>query len=89
MLSSTGYWTNWKLKSPLVEGFDLGQAYLGLDGMQLIYPDEAVLVSSVKRSHSGTFAGQMGIAEGKFLAYLAALSPPNGIGADRMTSDFP
>ncbi len=32
-----------ELKSPLVEGFDLGHAYLGLDGMQSIYPTDDVL----------------------------------------------
>ena len=78
-------------KSPLVEDFDLGQAYIGLDGMQLIYPDDEALVNSIKEviaetphlnplpqgERRETFAVQMGIAEGKFLAYLAALySPP-------------
>ncbi len=58
---------------PLVEGFDLGQTYLGLDGMQLIYPDDDVLVKSVRKSIPESFTVQMGIANGKFLAYLAAL----------------
>ena len=39
-------------KSPLVEGSDLGQAYLGLDGLQLIYPDDNALVKSCQRSHT-------------------------------------
>jgi DNA polymerase IV len=68
-----------ELKSPEVEGFDLGQAYLGLDGMQLIYPDEMALVKSVKEALPEHFTVQMGVAEGKFPAYLAALnSSPNG-----------
>ena len=60
-------------KSPLVEGFDLGQVYLGLDGLQLIYPDDTALVNSVKEAIPANFSVQMGIAEGKFPAYLAAL----------------
>jgi DNA polymerase IV len=66
-------------KSPLVESFDLGQAYLGLGGLQLIYPDDKALVSSIKGIIPDGFAFQIGIAEGKFQAYLAALhSPPDG-----------
>jgi DNA polymerase IV len=65
-------------KSPLVEGFDLGQAYLGLDGMQLIYPDEDTLVKSVREAVPEPFTANIGIARGKFLAYLAALRTPSG-----------
>ena len=65
-------------QSPLVEGFDLGQAYLGMDGMQSIYPDDAGLAASVKKVIPEVFAVQMGIAEGKFPAYLAALDSPAG-----------
>ncbi len=61
-------------RSPLVEDFDLGQAYLGLDGMESIYPDEARLAASVKEVIPEQFAVQMGIADGKFPAYMAALS---------------
>jgi DNA polymerase-4 len=60
-------------KSPLVEGSDLGCAYLGLDGMQSIYPSDAILVNAIIETLPGTFRPQMGIADGKFLAYLAAL----------------
>jgi DNA polymerase-4/protein ImuB len=60
-------------KSPLVEGFNLGQAYLGLDGLQLIYPDDHALVDAVREVIPVTFAASMGIAQGKFPAYLAAL----------------
>jgi DNA polymerase-4 len=68
-----------ELKSPLVEGPDLGCAYLSLDGMQLIYPADEALISAVREVIPPALAAQMGIAEGKFLAYLAALhSPPGG-----------
>jgi len=66
-------------RSPLVEGDELGTAYLGIDGLQLIYPDDDRLVEAVKEVLPGTFAPRIGIAAGKFPAYLAArYSPPNG-----------
>jgi DNA polymerase IV len=68
-----------EFKSPLVEDFDLGQAYVGLDGMQLIYPNDAVLIKAVKEVIPEGFPVRMGIAGGKFPAYLAALdSAPGG-----------
>jgi DNA polymerase IV len=65
-------------KSPLVESFDLGHVYLGMDGMQLIYPDDQALVKSVKEAVPTGFSSQMGIAQGKFLAYLAAMGSSSG-----------
>ena len=66
-------------KSPLVEGSELGIAYLGVDGLQLIYPDDTSLTRAVRKVLPETFIPQIGIAEGKFPAYLAALySPPHG-----------
>jgi DNA polymerase IV len=65
--------------SPLVEDYDMGQTYLGLDGLQLIYPDDAALVGEAQKLVPPGFPVQIGIAEGKFLAYLAALhSQPGG-----------
>lgn len=60
-------------KSPLVEGLELGTAYLGIDGLQLIYPDDDRLIKAVTEALPETFVPQIGIAEGKFPAYLAAL----------------
>jgi DNA polymerase-4 len=66
-------------KSPLIEGFDLGQAYLNIEGLQLIYPDDISLMDSVKEAIPDSFNIKMGIAPGKFPAYMAALySPPGG-----------
>ncbi len=66
-------------KSPLVEGIDLGYAYLGLDGLQLIYPTDDALIDAVKEVIPAIFSARFGIAGGKFPAYLAALhSPPGG-----------
>jgi len=65
--------------SPLVEGADLGTAYLGADGLHLIYPDDESLVAAARGVIPEVFTARMGMAEGKFPAYLAALnSPPDG-----------
>jgi DNA polymerase IV len=76
-------------RSPLVEGSELGTVYLGVDGLQLIYPDEDILLKAVKEAIPEDFGAQTGIAEGKFPAYLAALySPPRGhriLGSDIRT----
>lgn len=72
--------------SPLVEGPELGQAYLGMDGMQLIYPNEAALAADVRAVIPESFTVQMGIAEGKFPAYLTSLGSPSG-GYQILTGD--
>jgi DNA polymerase-4/protein ImuB len=65
-------------RSPLVEDCEFGTAYLGIEGLQSIYPDDDSLVTAVKQVLPETFTSQIGIAEGKFPAYLAALySSPN------------
>jgi DNA polymerase-4 len=66
-------------RSPLVEGADLGCAYIGLDGLQLIYPDDKAAIDAVREAVPGDFETRLGIAGGKFPAYLAASnSPPGG-----------
>jgi DNA polymerase IV len=68
-----------ELKSPLVEGSSLGEVYLGLDGLQSIYPTEDILVHVVREVLPAVFDARLGIAVGKFSAYLAAqYSPPQG-----------
>ncbi len=65
--------------SPLVEGTELGCVYIGVDGLQLIYPDDESLIDAVFRAVPEVFAPQAGIAENKFLAYLTAhRCPPGG-----------
>ena len=61
-----------ELKSPLVEGSELGDVYIGIDGLQLIYDNNDILVSAMRESVPAIFDARMGIAEGKFPAYLAA-----------------
>ena len=65
-------------RSPLVEGTDLGDIYIGLDGMQLIYENDAVLVKAVQTAVPAVFNAHIGIAENKFPAYLAAWHSPAG-----------
>jgi DNA polymerase-4/protein ImuB len=65
-------------KSPLVEGAEPGCVYIGVDGLQLIYPDDSALVAAMRETVAD-FAPLMGIAANKFLASLAArYSPPGG-----------
>jgi DNA polymerase-4/protein ImuB len=49
-----------------------------VDGLQLIYRTDTILVNSIREAIPEAFAAQIGIAEGKFLAYLAALYSPSG-----------
>ena len=66
-------------RSPLVEGAELGCAYVGVSGLHLIYPDDDSLLKAMREAVTETFASQIGIAGNKFLAYLAARrSPPGG-----------
>jgi len=65
--------------SPLVEEADLACAYVGIDGLQLIYPDDNAIIAAVRAAVPEAFLPRMGIAGNKFLAYLAARrSPPGG-----------
>jgi DNA polymerase-4 len=59
-------------KSPLVEGSELGCAYIGMDGLQLLYRNDASLVETIREVIPEVFKVQTGIAEGKFLSYLIA-----------------
>jgi DNA polymerase-4/protein ImuB len=65
--------------SPLVEGPEPGLAYVGIDGLQLLYPDDDALIDAVRKVVPDDFTPLFGIAGNKFLAYLAARqSPPGG-----------
>ena len=63
-------------RSPLVEGADLGLAYIGIEGLQLIYPTDDLLIKAVREAVPERFGVRLGLAEGKFPAYLAALRSP-------------
>jgi DNA polymerase-4/protein ImuB len=61
-------------KCPLVEDCEPDRIYLNVDGMHLIYPHYKSLINAVRSVVPDTYMPQIGIAEGKFPAYLAARS---------------
>jgi len=64
--------------TPLVEGAELGMAYLSAGGLELLYPDEDALIDAVYKAIPEAFLPQAGLAGNKFLAYLAARRCPPG-----------
>ncbi len=64
--------------SPLVEGAEPGLAYVGIDGLHLLYPDDDALEKAVRSVIPDTFEPLLGFAGNKFLAYLAARRCPPG-----------
>jgi len=56
--------TVWKRLAPLVEGNELGCAYLGVDGLQLIYPNNKALVNAVRNAIPAGYNARIGIARG-------------------------
>ena len=64
--------------SPVVEGSDLGDIYIGLDGLHLIYETDDILINAVNQAIPCIFNARMGIAGSKFIAYLAALHSRQG-----------
>ena len=65
-------------KSPLVEGIDPGEIYIGMDGLHLIYKNDHMVVSAIHEAIPTAFDARIGIAEGKFPSYLAAQHSPAG-----------
>jgi len=64
--------------SPLVEDAEPGCAYIGVDGLHLIYPDDGAIIDAVRGAVTENLSPRMGIAGNKFLAYLAARRCPPG-----------
>ena len=60
-------------RSPIVEDADLGLAYVDLRGLEELYGGEAKLVKAVMDAVPQIYSPQVGVAEGKFPAYAAAL----------------
>jgi DNA polymerase IV len=67
-----------ELVSPLVEGRDLGEAHIGLDGLQHLYPTDDALISAVRGVIPEAVEVRFGIAGNKFLAYLVARDTQEG-----------
>lgn len=64
--------------SPLVEEAGPGLAFLDADGLQLIYPDDNTLATCIQETLPAALTARVGIAGGKFPAYLAALHSQPG-----------
>jgi len=65
---------NMESRSPIVEKYSLGHAYIGLDGLEPMYGGEARLITNLMHSVPSYFNPRMGVSESKFPAYLAALT---------------
>ena len=65
-------------RSPLVEEAELGCAYVGLDGLESMYGGEASLIASLLQTAPPNFDLRVGLAEGKFPAYVAAIISGGG-----------
>jgi DNA polymerase IV len=74
--------------SPVVEGPEPGLAYLGMDGMQLIYQRDEDFVNAVRAVVPGDFVIKAGLGQSKFLAYLAARQCPENNGFRTMYDDL-
>ena len=65
-------------RSPLVEEGELGCAYIGVDGLEGMYGGEARLVTSLLQAAPHHFNPRLGLGEGKFPAYVAAVLSERG-----------
>ena len=65
-------------RSPLVEKGEMGCAYVGLDGLEKMYGGETRLVASMLNAVPHNLNPRVGVAGGKFMAYVAALSGRGG-----------
>ncbi len=65
-------------RSPLVEKAGLGCAYVGLDGLEAMYGGEARLIASLLQAVPHQFNPRIGVATGKFPAYVAAVTSSGG-----------
>ena len=60
-------------RCPVVEAENLGCAYVGLDGLEELYGGEGRLLSSLSNSIPAHYSPQIGVSNGKFPAFVAAL----------------
>ena len=65
-------------RSPLIEGAESGCAYVGLDGLEEMYRGEARLITSLLQAVHPALNPRIGVAEGKFPAYIAAITSDSG-----------
>ena len=67
-----------ELRSPTVERAGLGCAYVGLEGLELMYGGEARVIASLFQAAPQEFNPRVGVAGGKFPAYVAAVTTKGG-----------
>ena len=60
-------------RSPIIEDADIGLAYVDLRGLDRLYGSQATLLAAVLNSVPQAFRPRVGVAQGKFPAYAAAL----------------
>ena len=65
-------------RSPLVEKAELGCAYVGMDGLEAMYGGEARLVAALLQAVPSHLNARLGLANGKFPAYVAAMISSGG-----------
>ena len=65
-------------RSPLVEKAELGCAYVGLDGLEAMYGGEPRMIASLLQAVPEEFNPRIGVAQGKFPAYVAAVTSGGG-----------
>lgn len=73
--------------SPVIEGADLGLIYIGMDGMNLLYRNDSAFAHVVRTTLPSPFTAQIGIAESKFLAKMAAWRCPQDKGFRTLSGD--
>ena len=65
-------------RSPVVEKAELGRAYVGLDGLTAMYGSEARLIDALLKAAPHEMNLRIGVAQGKFPAYVAAVASDVG-----------
>ena len=65
-------------RSPQVERAELGCAYVGLDGLEAMYGGETRLITALMQAVPHGLDPRIGVAEGKFPAYVAAAASGGG-----------
>ncbi len=60
-------------RSPIVQDTELGLAYVDLRGLERLYGNQAKLLKAVLDAAPPGYRPRVGVGEGKFLAYAAAL----------------
>ena len=65
-------------RSPTVEKGQLGCAYIGIDGLEMMYGGEARVITSLMQAIPTNFNPRIGLASSKFPSYIAAMSTRGG-----------